>query len=516
MNIAAYLANAAKAFAERPAISVGDRQVYNYRQLYNRVIRLAAGLRAIAGIVPGDRIALVMSNRPQYVELYYAIWHAGLTAVPVNAKLHPKEIAFILYNCAVKACFASSDLVEVVNTAGQDVQCVKRVVDVDSSDYDALLQHEPMPQHPSQRDDLAWIFYTSGTTGRPKGAMLSQQNLNVMLMSYLVDIDYLTQYDALLHLGPQSHAAGMFCLSHIAKGSNQVLPASGGFDETELVGLIEHYPNSTFFVAPTMLRRLMAAPQMKSAKLENIRTVLCGAAPIYVEDVKRALHTFGPRFWNGYGQGEAPCTITAMPKYFYAEDRHPRYEARIASVGITRSGVEVRVVDAEDRDVAPGEVGEIIVRGDVVMAGYWNNPDASATALRNGWLHTGDLGAFDNDGFLTLKDRSKDLIISGGANIYPREIEEVLLTYTGVAEVAVVGRPDQEWGEQVVAFVVTDGARKLSEDELDKHCLENIARFKRPKLYVFVSELPKNHYGKVLKTELRRKAVALNGDGDPS
>lgn len=516
MNIAAYLANAAKAFADRPAISVGDRTVYTYRQLYERVLRLAAGLRAIPGVELGDRIALVMSNRPQYVELYYAIWHAGLCAVPVNAKLHPKEISFILDNCGVKACFATSDLAETVNLAAQDVQCVERVFDVDSDEYDALLCHEPIPQHPSQRDELAWIFYTSGTTGRPKGAMLSHQNLNVMLMSYLVDIDYLTQYDALLHLGPQSHAAGMFCLSHIAKGSNQVLPESGGFDESELVALIDHYPSSTFFVAPTMLRRLMTAPQMKSAKVDHIRTILCGAAPIYVEDVKRALNTFGPRFWNGYGQGEAPCTITAMPKYFYAEDQHPRFGARIASVGIARSGVEVRVVDDEDREVAAGEIGEIIVRGDVVMAGYWNNPDASAVALRNGWLHTGDLGTFDDDGFLTLKDRSKDLIISGGANIYPREIEEVLLTSAGVVEVAVVGRPDREWGEQVVAFVVAQGDHNLTADDLDAHCLANIARFKRPKQYVFVSELPKNNYGKVLKTELRRKAVVLNGDDFPA
>lgn len=516
MNIAAYLANAAKAFADRPAISVGDRMLYNYRQLYSRVTRLAAALRALPGLAPGERIALVMNNRPQYVELYYAIWHAGLCAVPINSKLHAKEIAFILDNCGAKVCFASNDLAETASQAARDVQGVHRVVNVDDAEYESLFRHESIPQDPAGRDDLAWIFYTSGTTGRPKGAMLSHQNLNAMLLSYLVDIDYLTQYDALLHLGPQSHAAGMFCLSHIAKGSNQVLPESGGFDETELVALIDRYANSTFFVAPTMLRRLLAAPQTKSMKFDHIRTILCGAAPIYVEDVKRALTMFGPRFWNGYGQGEAPCTITAMPKYFYAENQHPRYEARIASVGITRSGVEVRVVDADDRDFSPGEIGEIVVRGDVVMAGYWNNPDASTMTLRNGWLHTGDLGAFDEDGFLTLKDRSKDLIISGGANIYPREIEEVLLTYAGVAEVAVVGRPDQEWGEQVVAFVVSQRDRKLTSWELDAHCLANIARFKRPKQYVFVSDLPKNHYGKVLKTELRQTAAALSGERTPS
>lgn len=505
INIAAYLANAAKAFAERPAISIGDQTKYNYGQLYGRVIKLAAGLRAIPGVALGDRVALLMSNRPQYIELFYAIWHAGLCAVPINSKLHPKEVGYILDDCGVKICCVTDDIAQTMSGVVDDAGSIQRLINVDAVEYERLLDNGPIAQHGSGRDALAWIFYTSGTTGRPKGAMLSHQNLAAMLLSYICDIDYLTERDCMLHLGPQSHAAGLFCLSHIAKGANQVLPASGGFDALELVDLVDHYPNSTFFVAPTMLRRLMDMPQVRNIKVDHVRTILCGAAPIYIEEVKRALSLFGPRFWNGYGQGESPCTITAMPKHFYQDVDHPDYLSRIGSVGIARSGVEVKVVGEHDQDLPSGEIGEIIVRGDVVMQGYWNNPNATATALRNGWLHTGDVGCFDSSGFLTLKDRSKDLIISGGSNIYPREIEEVLLTDQRVAEVAVVGAPDHEWGERVVAFVVPRVRDALNADMLDALCLSHIARFKRPKQYIFVDELPKNNYGKVLKTELRKR-----------
>jgi len=228
---------------------------------------------------------------------------------------------------------------------------------------------------------------------------------------------------------------------------------------------------------------------------------------MYVADCKAALAAFGDRLVQIYGQGESPMTITVLPRAVHADRAHPRYEQRLASVGVAQSGVAVRTADAEDRDVAPGEVGEILVRGDVVMKGYWNDAAATAKALAGGWLHTGDMGAFDADGFLTLKDRSKDLIISGGSNIYPREVEEVLLTHPAVSEAAVIGRPHPDWGEEVVAFVVPARPGGLEAAALDAHCLAHIARFKRPKAWRIVEALPKNNYGKVLKTELRRMAA---------
>jgi acyl-CoA synthetase (AMP-forming)/AMP-acid ligase II len=224
---------------------------------------------------------------------------------------------------------------------------------------------------------------------------------------------------------------------------------------------------------------------------------------MYVADCKAALGVFGPKLAQIYGQGETPMTITYLPKRMHAAAGHPRYEERLASVGIAQGVVQVRTVDETGRDVAAGAIGEIIVRGDTVMSGYWQNPEATANTLRDGWLYTGDMGAFDADGFLTLKDRSKDVIISGGTNIYPREVEEVLLRHEAVAEVSVIGRPHPEWGEEVVAVVVPVAGKAVTRDELDQVCNAWIARFKRPKHYYLTAELPKNSYGKIVKTELR-------------
>jgi long-chain acyl-CoA synthetase len=356
-------------------------------------------------------------------------------------------------------------------------------------------------------DDLAWIFYTSGTTGRPKGAMLTHRNLILMTMSYLCDVDLLGADDCFLHLGAQSHAAGLLSLPHLAKGSQQVLAPSFGFSTDELFDLLAVHRSATFFLSPTMLRRALDHPRAAAVGEDRIRTLICGAAPVYAEDVKRALAAWGSCFWNGYGQGECPCTITAVPKHIYAETDHVDYESRISSVGIARTGTTVVVARGDGSPAPASEVGEVRVRSDIVMRGYWNNPQETATALQEGWLATGDLGVMDEAGFLTLKGRSKDVVISGGANIYPREIEEVLLTHPDVAEVAVVGAPDPYWGERVVAFVAVRAGTELAPAALDALCLSAVARFKRPKAYRFLADLPKNTYGKVLKTELRRMAA---------
>ena len=235
---------------------------------------------------------------------------------------------------------------------------------------------------------------------------------------------------------------------------------------------------------------------------------------MYLADLDKAHSVFGFKLAQIYGQGESPMTITALDKAHPADTGHPRHRQRLASAGLPQLSVQVRVADPEGRPLPPGETGEVLVRGDTVMRGYWNDPEATATALRDGWLWTGDMGAFDEDGFLTLRDRSRDLIIRGGANIYPREIEEVLLRHDAVAEVSVVGRPDPEWGEVPVAFVVPADGGRCDPAELDRHCLDNIARFKRPRDYRMLGALPKNNYGKVLKTELRRTLESLKEDGD--
>jgi long-chain acyl-CoA synthetase len=312
--------------------------------------------------------------------------------------------------------------------------------------------------------------------------------------AYFADIDKLGPGDTALHPAPLSHGSGLYGLPHFAAGAANVIPESGQFDPAEIFELLDHWPNGSFFAAPTMLVRLLASPAARAPR--SLKTITYGGAPMYVADSLRAIELFGPRLYQLFGQGEAPMTITGLPQAY-----HERRE-KLETCGMARTGVEVRVFDQEDRALPPGAVGEVVTRSDCVMAGYWENADATAKALRGGWLHTGDVGSLDAEGFLTLKDRSKDLIISGGANIYPREIEEVLLRHPAVAECSVVGRKHAEWGEEVVAFVVARA--KVEPSELDALCLDNIARFKRPKDYRFVEALPKNNYGKVLKTELRK------------
>ena len=506
MNVAVLLSQAAKTFADAPALMQADRVVCDYSRLGRRAAGLAAAFGTRLGLSEGDRVALVMRNRPCYIELLFACWHAGLVAVPVNARLHPQEIQFILRDCGARACFVSEELAASIGALRETLEDLEHVVGVDEREYESLAGHEPVPARTVRPESPAWLFYTSGTTGRPKGAVLSHRSLMAMTLSHLADVDQLGPTDTFIHVGPQSHAVGLFSIPFTARGARHVLPASGGFDAAELFDVVGRLANVTFFSTPTMLRRLLEAPGLRSAAIERIRTILCGAAPLYLGDVERTLRAFGPRLWIGYGQGESPLTITALPKEMLGNTTHPRHRARMESVGYARAGVEVQVVDEEDRPVLPGTVGEVVVRGDVVMAGYWNQPKATRETLRGGWLHTGDLGIMDDDGLLTLKDRCKDLIISGGMNIYPREVEQAFLHHSGIREIAVVGVPDREWGERVVAFVVPRGGVALAEGELDAYCLRSIARFKRPRRYVFVDELPKNNYGKVLKTELRVRA----------
>lgn len=490
MNIARLLESSARRLPDAGAIALGTRTAIAYGDLAQRVARLSSGLRHRLGIRPGERVALCMQNCVEYLEVLFAIWHAGMVAVPVNAKLHPRELQWILGNSGAKACFSLGDIEGIETT------------DVRSQFFQALHLGHGVPCAEVRPDDPAWLFYTSGTTGTPKGAMLTHRNLLFMTQAYFSDIDRLYPGDSILHAAPMSHGSGLYALPHFAAGALNVIPESGGFEAEEVFRLLDSHRNTSFFAAPTMIVRLLASPAARHSP--HLKTITYGGAPMYVADAVRAIELFGPRLYQLFGQGESPMTITGLPQSWHADRSHPRFLDRLASCGFARTGVEVRVADGEGRDLPAGEVGEIITRSDCVMAGYWQDPEASAKALREGWLHTGDLGSLDAEGFLTIRDRSKDMIISGGSNIYPREVEEVLLAHPGVAECSVVGRPHPEWGEEVVAFIVPRPGADLGAQALDELCLNHIARFKRPKDYRFVDALPKNNYGKVLKTELRK------------
>jgi long-chain acyl-CoA synthetase len=511
MNLAHLLVRTARRLPQMPAVVEHGRTALDYAALAQRTLRLARALDERLGVRAGERVALVMKNNAAYVELLYACWAARICAIPVNVKLHPKEIAYILDDAAARVCFVTGD-VDTAGVAAARAGGVTEFIDVDGADYARLLDAEPGAVRDVAPDDLAWLFYTSGTTGRPKGVMLSHRNLLAMTLNYLAEVDHAAPGEHLLHAAPMSHGSGLYIVPNVAAGVAQLVPASRGFDVAEIDALLASERSVKFFAAPTMVMRLVDGLR---GDARGLKLIVYGGGPMYVADGRRALERLGPRLVQIYGQGESPMTITVLPLADHLRqpgEDEARWLARLGSVGRAQCGVEVAVFDERDRPLAAGETGEVVVRGDPVMRGYLNNAEATAKTLAGGWLHTGDLGRLDEHGYLTLVDRSKDLIISGGSNIYPREVEEVLLTHPAVKEVAVIGAPDPQWGEHVVAFVVRDPAHDCTEAQLDALCLAHIARFKRPKRYVFVDALPKNATGKVLKRELRER-LAIDPSG---
>jgi long-chain acyl-CoA synthetase len=506
MSLSLTLQTVAKVYPDRAAIS-WDGGLLDYRAFEAQVQRVAGALRDRHALRPGDRVALAMENCPEYFPLLYGIWRAGLSAVPMNSKLHPKEMAWILADSAAGLCFASARLAGALSAP--DLGPLPPVVAVGSADHRALCDGDPLADAPARPEDEAWLFYTSGTTGRPKGAMLTHRNLLFACHCYYADIDRIGPQDTILHAAPLTHGSGLYGLAHIARGSRNLI-LEGSFDPERVFKVLAEERNVSLFAAPTMVSRLINHPAAGSADTAGLKTLIYGGAPMYASDLEHALELLGPRLYHLYGQGESPMTITGLDQALHADRGHPRWKQRLASAGIARTGVAVKVVGEDGRELPLGEVGEIVTRSDCVMPGYWNYPDATKRALRDGWLWTGDMGCMDADGFLTIKDRSKDMIISGGSNIYPREIEEVLLSHPAVLEAAVVGRPHVEWGEEAVAFIVRREGAELAADDLDRLCLDNVARFKRPKGYRFVASLPKNNYGKILKTELREVLKSEN------
>ena len=487
LNLFALLDQAASRFADRGALYHGERQLCTWRELRDRTLRLATSVRETAG--PGARIAIASENRPEIVELIFAVWVAQCAVVPVNYKLHPREMAQILEDARISQVFASP---KIASQLASTVDVPLEAIGTDA--YRRWLSAEPSTAAATDPSTLAWLFYTSGTTGRSKGVMLSHRNLMAMTVAHLADIDAPDENCSLVHAAPMSHGSGLYIAPYVLRGARQVVPESGRFDPAEFLDLCDSHPGCSAFLAPTMVQRLVETGR---ARPRHLRTIVYGGGPMYVDGLKKAMAAFGSIFAQVYGQGESPMTITGLRRV----DHETSDDAILGSVGYARSGMDVAVLRDDSTPSDTGEIGEIVCRGDAVMSGYWNNPDATRSTLKNGWLYTGDMGSFDERGYLTLRDRSKDVVISGGSNIYPREVEEVLLEHPGVAEVAVVGAPDDEWGEVVVAFVV--GA--VQPAELDAHLLQRIARFKRPKRYVFVAALPKNSYGKVLKRDLRNQ-----------
>jgi long-chain acyl-CoA synthetase len=507
MNLALWLQRNARIHAYRPAVAAGRQITHHYAGLAEAAAQVAAGLRAM-GLQPGARLGLYLGNAPAYLVALWGAWWAGLVVVPMNARLHGREAGWILGHSGARACVVDAQHAgELEAHLPPAVRLIGSLEELHADDPEAL------PAVPQERaeSDPAWLFYTSGTTGRPKGVTLTHRNLRWAAMAYVCTVQPVAPGDTCLHPAPLSHGSGLYHLAYIMNAGANVIPTSATLDEAEVFALAHHWRNASFFAAPTIVNRLAAYAAAQRPPLDGLATIVYGGAPMYQADFEAARAALGPHLAQIYGQGESPMTITVLPKTVIEDVAHPLWAQRVSSVGHPQPMVEVSIRSPEGHVLPHGEVGEVCVKGEVVMAGYWEQPEATAAALRDGWLWTGDIGRLDADGFLTLLDRSKDLVICGGNNVYPREVEEVLLQHPAVAEVAVIGRPDEQWGEALVAYVVMRAP--VDAASLDAHCLSMIARYKRPKSYRFVAALPKNNYGKVLKTELRGLEAAQGDSG---
>lgn len=493
MNTAQWLWSSAHTAPDSPALYTGEDLDATYAGFAASAARVAAFLRD-RGLLPGDTVALAMANSSHYLSLLYGVWWAGCVTVPVNAKLHAREISWIADNADCALLFADPTIEGALASTDMRTPVVSDLSFVTL----ALQTREPPQETPvaKESDDLAWLFYTSGTTGQPKGAMLSHNNLQQMSLCYVADVETLSPADGALYAAPMSHGSGLYSIIFTRQGARHITPPSRGFDAAEVLNLAKAMEPVSFFAVPTIVGRLVSLAQERGENGRGIKTIVYGGGPMYLTDMERALEVMGDRLVQIYGQGETPMTISALGR-----SEHWPGNERLRSVGRAQSVVQLRIVGDDGEVRAPGQIGEIQVKAPTVMLGYWRNESATAKTLIDGWLCTGDVGSLDEHGYLTLSDRSKDVIISGGSNIYPREVEEVLLTHPAIDEAAVIGLPDAEWGEVVVACL--SSPNPPSADELSAHCKQSIASFKRPKHYLFFDALPKSSYGKILRRELR-------------
>jgi acyl-CoA synthetase (AMP-forming)/AMP-acid ligase II len=505
------LTKTARLFPNKPAIICGDRQL-TYAKFNARVNRLANALQDL-GVRKGDNISILQYNYPETYESIFACFKKGLGAVPINFRLHPKEFAFIIDHSESQVVILSPEFNQSVIEIRDRIPKAKHLITLKRAtgellDYAALITGESdrFDDVGVDPDDLAWLFYTSGTTGTPKGAMLTHRNLLAMTMNFYADIaPGFSPDDVVLHAAPLSHGSGLYGLPNMGKGATNIILASKSFDPELVFQTIENHRVTNMFVAPTMIKMLINHPAIDHYDHNSLRSLNYGGGSILVEDLKEAIDKLGPCLVQLFGQGESPMTITYLPHQDHIIEGTSEQGKRLASAGIPRTDVEVKIFDQNQQELPSGQIGEIVTRSDLVMKGYWKNPEATAATIKNGWLHTGDVGYLDENGYLFIMDRSKDMIISGGENIYPREIEEILIRHPAVHEVTVIGVPDPDWGEAVKAVVVLVSGKKATEKELIEFCKDNIASYKKPKSVDFVEDLPKSNYGKILKRELRER-----------
>ena len=482
VNVAHLLVATARCHARRPALTWRGKTL-DYGGFADRAATFAGWL---AGSVQRDRpVVLFLDNRPELLVAMFGSFLAGCTVVPVNSRLTGDELAFLVQDCAAGVIVTDPAHADTARRAAGN----EAIVLIAGEDFDTELDRF----HPLDRaaevgaDDIAWIFYTSGTTGHPKGAMLPHDVLNFVTVSWLADLTPLTEHDVTLHATPLTHGAGFHALAAVARGAHNVILDEPRFDPSAVFDVLAAREITNTWLVPTQIVLLTEAAEgggLTGADLPHLQYVVYGGAPMSPSAMGRAIERFGPVFVQLYGQGETPMTATMLRR-----DEH--VPALLDSAGRPRAGIEVRVVGVDGGLLAPDEVGEIVVRGPSVMAGYWNRSEATAEAIVEGWLHTGDLGTMSADGILHILDRTKDMIISGGSNVYAAEVERVLAASPLVGDVAVIGTADEVWGEVVTAVVVPADASSFDPGELDLLARGELAGYKVPRRYVAVETLPR-------------------------
>lgn len=474
--------------------SEADGRRFTYAEFQQAVIRTAYLLQSL-GLGKGDVVSLLLPNGPEYIIAYFACWKLGALAGPINSLLKQREMSYVISNSVAKALLVNSEFLPAIEGIRSELPDLREVVLFDD-ERRATHEHETkeLPEAKVNLDDEAIIIYTSGTTGKPKGCLLTHGNViaNASQISQWLGF---AKNDRLLTVMPLFHmnAVSVTTMSALYAGGSSVV--SPKFSASRFWQIISDYQVTSFGSVATMLSMLLSTHPNgipSGLKTDQLRFAMCGSAPVPAEVLKRFEETFNCLVIEGYGLSESTCRSTFNP---------PDERRRPGSCG-RPIGNEMMVVDEEDLEVPSGTLGEIVLRGENILKGYFKNPEATATAFRNGWFHTGDIGYRDDDGFFYIVDRKSDMIIRGGENIYPREIDEVLYQHPAVAEAAVIGVPDTLYGEEVAAFLVVKDGASLTEDELIEFCRGRLADFKCPKSVRIVKEIPKGPTGKLLKREL--------------
>jgi fatty-acyl-CoA synthase len=518
MNLSHVLLQAARRFPDEAGFVWGE-QIWTWSQLNARVDAMVVALRK-AGISKGDRILVQCKNGNQMFETMFVCFRLGAVWVPTNYRQTPEEVAYLAQSSGASLMFCHADFRAHAEAAEKAAFSLMRTIFIgedDEGSYDKtvdMFMGEAAPPASVNYDDPCWFFYTSGTTGRPKAAVLTHGQMGFVITNHLADLmPGASQKEASLVVAPLSHGAGIHQLVQTARAVKTVLPAAEKFNPADAWALIERWRVTNMFTVPTILKMLVEDAAVDRFDHSSLRHVIYAGAPMYREDQKYALKKLGACLVQYFGLGEVTGNITVLDPFHHALEDGP--QARIGTCGVERTGMQISIQDDAGNEVALGASGEICVCGPAVFAGYYNNPEANEKAFRNGWFRTGDLGFQDAQGFLFITGRASDMYISGGSNVYPREIEEKVLQHPSIAEVAILGMPDPTWGEVGVAVLVLRPGTKLDVPDFLTWLGDKVARYKLPKQVVIWDAMPKSGYGKITK-KLIRSELEARGDWKPA